>query len=277
MIRHVITPTITFSGAPDFGSSFFGYYGQYDRPWPTEPCSGRLIHISRMLSSEPPRRESREPSAFLHNTTDEVAERQSLTGEKRISLIENFTIGQSYNFAADSLNWSNINTSIMLPPAWGRTGTLTGKTWDVYTYQLNSAGNPVRAISRAGKVKGGASVVTQARRSAIHSTTTRSSERRTTTRRPMLQSSSLKTRRTSIPRRRTTATVTTAAVGYGVPRRLHEMGGAVEPDAELQRQLRLRSFSTTINWRYKGKITRTCRCREASVHVELEFQFLGVV
>ena len=30
MIRHVLTPTISFSGAPDFGSSWFGYYGAYN-------------------------------------------------------------------------------------------------------------------------------------------------------------------------------------------------------------------------------------------------------
>jgi len=29
MIRHVLTPSISFSGNPDFSSSFFGYYGQY--------------------------------------------------------------------------------------------------------------------------------------------------------------------------------------------------------------------------------------------------------
>lgn len=29
MVRHVLTPTISFSGAPDFGSPFFGYYGSY--------------------------------------------------------------------------------------------------------------------------------------------------------------------------------------------------------------------------------------------------------
>lgn len=34
MIRHVMTPSISFSGSPDFGSSFFGYYGSYDRPGP---------------------------------------------------------------------------------------------------------------------------------------------------------------------------------------------------------------------------------------------------
>ena len=30
MIRHVFTPSISFSGAPDFASPFFGYYGQYE-------------------------------------------------------------------------------------------------------------------------------------------------------------------------------------------------------------------------------------------------------
>ena len=28
MIRHVMTPSISFSGNPDFSSGFFGYYGQ---------------------------------------------------------------------------------------------------------------------------------------------------------------------------------------------------------------------------------------------------------
>ncbi|MBQ9073127.1 MAG: hypothetical protein IJY30_01485 [Muribaculaceae bacterium] len=64
-------------------------------------------------------------------------------GEKKISLIENFTVSQSYNFAADSLNWSNINTSLMLRLVKNFNLNLSA-VWDVYTYQLNSSGNPVR-------------------------------------------------------------------------------------------------------------------------------------
>ena len=30
MIRHVLTPSLSFSGAPDFASKFFGYYGSYE-------------------------------------------------------------------------------------------------------------------------------------------------------------------------------------------------------------------------------------------------------
>ncbi len=64
-------------------------------------------------------------------------------GEKKISLIENFSVSQSYNFAADSMNWSNIQTSLLLRLVKNFNLSLSA-TWDVYTYQLNSAGNPVR-------------------------------------------------------------------------------------------------------------------------------------
>ncbi|MDE6765708.1 MAG: LPS-assembly protein LptD, partial [Duncaniella sp.] len=64
-------------------------------------------------------------------------------GEKKVSLIENFTLSQSYNFAADSLRWSNLNTSLMLRLTKNFNLNLSA-TWDVYTYALNAAGNPVR-------------------------------------------------------------------------------------------------------------------------------------
>lgn len=32
MIRHVLTPTVTFTASPDFSDSFWGIYGSYRRP-----------------------------------------------------------------------------------------------------------------------------------------------------------------------------------------------------------------------------------------------------
>ena len=49
-----------------------------------------------------------------NNLEMKVKSDKDTTGVKKISLIENFTISQSYNFAADSMNWSNVNTSILL-------------------------------------------------------------------------------------------------------------------------------------------------------------------
>lgn len=68
---------------------------------------------------------------------------QDSTGVKKISLIENLSLSQSYNFAADSMNWSNINTSILLRLVKNFNLNLSA-TWDPYTYALSPSGSPVK-------------------------------------------------------------------------------------------------------------------------------------
>lgn len=147
MIRHVLTPSVTFSGAPDFGDKFFGYYGQYSY----EDAQGqmrtkRYSRFPNSLFGVPGEGKSGTMNISLANNLEMKVKTGSETDsiqEKKISLIENFTVSQSYNFAADSLNWSNINTSVMLRLLKNFNLNLSA-VWDVYTYQLNSAGNPVR-------------------------------------------------------------------------------------------------------------------------------------
>ena len=144
MIRHVMTPTISLSGSPDFGSSFFGYYGEYEYP----DANGRLqrrrySRFPNALFGVPSDGKSGVLSYQLANNLEMKVASDDSVGERKISLIENFTIGQSYNFAADSLNFSNINTSLMLRLTKGFNLNLQA-TWDVYTYALNDAGQPVR-------------------------------------------------------------------------------------------------------------------------------------
>ncbi len=74
-------------------------------------------------------------------------------GEKKISLIENLSLSQSYNIAADSLRWSDISSSVMLRLTKGFNLNLSA-TWDPYTYALNEYGTPVkvnRTRLQAGK------------------------------------------------------------------------------------------------------------------------------
>lgn len=145
MIRHVFTPTISFSGAPDFGSSWFGYYGSYDRPM----ADGTVQHtrysmFPNALFGVPSQGKTGAVTVSLANNLEmKVKSDNDSIGERKISLIENFTVSQSYNFAADSLRWSNINTSLLLRLTKQFNLSLAA-TWDVYTYALNSAGNPVR-------------------------------------------------------------------------------------------------------------------------------------
>ncbi|MCI9607255.1 MAG: LPS-assembly protein LptD [Muribaculaceae bacterium] len=145
MIRHVLTPTVSFSGAPDFGSPFFGYYGSYMRPDANGVMQKQTYSMfPNSLFGVPGQGKSGTVSYQLANNLEmKVRDDNDSIGERKVSLIENFAVSQSYNFAADSLNWSNINTSLLLKLAKNFNLNLSA-TWDVYTYQLNSAGNPVR-------------------------------------------------------------------------------------------------------------------------------------
>ena len=145
MIRHVLTPTISFSGSPDFSKPFYGYYGSYEYPNNRgEMITRKYSMFQNGLFGSPGQGKSGTLSVSLANNLEmKVKSDNDSIGEKKISLIENFTVSQSYNFAADSLNWSNINTSILLRLVKNFNLNLNA-VWDVYTYQLNSAGNPVR-------------------------------------------------------------------------------------------------------------------------------------
>lgn len=145
MIRHVITPTVSFSGSPDFSTPFFGYYGTYQYPSANGEMMERKYSLfPNSLFGVPGQGKTGTVNFALANNLEmKVKSDNDSIGEKKISLIENFTISQSYNFAADSLNWSNINTSIMLRLVKNFNLNLSA-VWDVYTYQLNAAGNPVR-------------------------------------------------------------------------------------------------------------------------------------
>lgn len=145
MIRHVFTPTVSFSAAPDFSSSFFGYYGTYRYPNSDGTMTERKYsYYPNSLFGVPGQGKTGAVTVSLANNVEmKVKTDNDSIGEKKVSLIENFTVSQSYNFAADSLRWSNINTSLMLRIVKNFNLNLSA-VWDVYTYQLNQYGNPVR-------------------------------------------------------------------------------------------------------------------------------------
>lgn len=145
MIRHVLTPSVSFTAAPDFGSGFFGYYGHYYRPQ-ADGSEQRVDYsmFPNALFGVPGRGKTGAVSLSLANNLEmKVKSDADSTGEKKISLIENLTLSQSYNFAADSLRFSDISSSILLRLTKGFNLNLNA-TWDVYTYALNAEGNPVR-------------------------------------------------------------------------------------------------------------------------------------
>lgn len=145
MIRHVLTPSVSFSGNPDFSSPFFGYYGEYSYvDTRGQEQKRKFSYYPNALFGVPGQGKSGSISMSLANNLEmKVKSDNDSIGEKKISLIENLSLQESYNFAADSLNWSDLSTSILLRLTKGFNLNLSA-TWDVYTYALNPAGNPVR-------------------------------------------------------------------------------------------------------------------------------------
>ncbi len=145
MVRHVITPVISFSATPDFGSKFWGYYGTYDYV----DAQGyyrevKYPYFQHGVFGQPQSGKSGVLSFQIANNLEaKVKSDADSTGYKKISLIENLSLSQSYNFAADSLRWSNLQTSILLRLTRSFNLNLSA-TWDVYKYGLNEYGNPVR-------------------------------------------------------------------------------------------------------------------------------------
>ncbi len=145
MIRHVLTPTVSFSASPDFSDPMWGVWGSYsyvDNQGVQQ--TKKYNYFSHGIFGSPSQGKSGVVSVSLANNLEmKVKSDADSTGVKKISLIENFTISQSYNFAADSMNWSNINTSLLLRLVKNFNLNLSA-TWDPYTYQLSSSGSPVR-------------------------------------------------------------------------------------------------------------------------------------
>jgi lipopolysaccharide assembly outer membrane protein LptD (OstA) len=153
MIRHVLTPTISYSASPDFSSSFWGYYGTYAYTKNGTLYKNKYSYFSQGLFGTASQGKTGAINVSLANNLEmKVKSDQDSTGEKKVSLIENLTLSQSYNFAADSMRWSNINSSILIRLVKNFNLNLSG-VWDVYTYKVFN-GTPTRVNTtrlQAGK------------------------------------------------------------------------------------------------------------------------------
>jgi hypothetical protein len=140
MIRHVMTPTVSFSYRPDFGAARYHYYGNY-----SYTDSTGIVHAVNYAryASTPGKGTSGSIGFSIANNVEMKIKQQTDTATvfKKVSLIDNFSFGSNYNMAADSLNWSNISASIRLKFGPRYTLNLSG-SFDPYTYQVDGNGNP---------------------------------------------------------------------------------------------------------------------------------------
>lgn len=109
-IRHVMTPTVSFTYNPDFSTDFWGYYDSYTDK------NGKEIRYSKFegaIFGAPGAGKSGRINFNLTNNLEmKVRSRKdTITGTRKVGLIDNFTIGFSYDFAKDSLRWSPLSLS----------------------------------------------------------------------------------------------------------------------------------------------------------------------
>ena len=140
-IRHVITPTVSFSYAPDFSASRYGYYEHYQKT----DAEGNVTMVEYSpyqigAYGVPGKGKTGSISMDLSNNLEmKVKSEDDSTGFKKISLIDEFRISMSYNMAADIRPWSDLSTSLRLKLTKSYTLNLNA-VFASYVYEADSVG-----------------------------------------------------------------------------------------------------------------------------------------
>ncbi|MBK7212366.1 MAG: LPS-assembly protein LptD [Bacteroidales bacterium] len=114
-IRHVVRPSVGFSYQPDFGRAQLGYYKtvQTDTLGNTEKYSVFGNSYMRTLYGYPGTGKSGAINFSLGNNLEMKvrSKKDTITGMKKVMLIDNLSLSTSYDLVKDSLRWSNLSLS----------------------------------------------------------------------------------------------------------------------------------------------------------------------
>ncbi|MDR1525681.1 MAG: LPS-assembly protein LptD [Tannerella sp.] len=153
-IRHRMEPSVSFSARPDFGDPKYGYYDYYtiyDNTGPSVSAGGKSNVVSGYYSpfegqlfGLPGRGKSGSIAFALNNNIEaKIPDENEESGVRKISLVDNLSGSMSYNLAADSLQWSDLSTSLRLKLTKSYTLNLSA-VFDTYTYAVNDRGQPYK-------------------------------------------------------------------------------------------------------------------------------------
>ena len=146
-IRHMVTPSISFSAQPEMGTSANGYtqmsyvdingiqhtvtYNKYEGQTNSPPGRGKNASMSFSLGNN--------VEAKIRDRNDTTG-----TGVKKVKIIDQLSLGGSYNFLADSLNLSNISAN-MNTTIFGKLGLNVNATFDPYA--IDSRGKKINTLN----------------------------------------------------------------------------------------------------------------------------------
>jgi lipopolysaccharide assembly outer membrane protein LptD (OstA) len=107
-IRHVMTPSVSFSYRPDFSLEKYGYYENY-----YDEALDKFVQYSifdgAVYSGPSAGRSGSVNFSLANNFEMKVRNRKdTITGTKKVVLIDNLTLTTNYNIAKDSLRWAPL-------------------------------------------------------------------------------------------------------------------------------------------------------------------------
>ena len=142
-IRHVVTPSVSFSYAPDFSSSRYGYYKTYQRT--NADGSVDLVEYSPykdQLFGVPGKGKTGNIAFDLSNNIEmKVKSSKDSTGFKKLSIIDELGLSMSYNMAAKEKPLSDLTMRIRLKWWKNYTFNMTA-VFASYAYELDKNGRP---------------------------------------------------------------------------------------------------------------------------------------
>ena len=141
-IRHVFTPSVSFSYSPDFSAKRYGYYETYQKT----DAEGNVSLVeyspySGALYGVPGRGKTGSISFDMSNNIEMriKSDEDTITGFKKVSIIDELGASMSYNMAAKTRPWSDLNTRIRLKLTKSYTFNLNA-VFASYVYEADSVG-----------------------------------------------------------------------------------------------------------------------------------------
>lgn len=143
-VRHVFKPSVSFSYAPDFTSSHYGYQRTYVKT----DANGEVSTItyspysSGIYSYPSGTKQGMITMSVSNNVEMKVKSDRDTTGERKISIIDELYGALSYNMAAETRPWSNLNTRIRLKLTKNYTFSMAA-VFATYAYAFDKNGRVV--------------------------------------------------------------------------------------------------------------------------------------
>ncbi|MDO4165604.1 MAG: putative LPS assembly protein LptD [Bacteroides sp.] len=139
-IRHVITPSVSYSMSPDFGAARYGYWDSYTRTY-TDGTQDTVTYspYAGQAFSPPSRGRSGSISFSISNNV-EMKYTDKNDSVRKVSLIDALSASISYNTAATTRPWSNLSMSLRLKLGKNYTFSMSS-TFATYAYTFDKNGN----------------------------------------------------------------------------------------------------------------------------------------